>query len=149
MNFWYVDDKHNIMVDQKDINVVRENKMIGLARFQMIRVKRHSCRIHQMMKGRISTCYAHLMVDTEDKGDFIGRNEQVWKWKRKEGVEYEGKFRDYPMHGYFVDLPGSKSQADSTIYTMKENTWITRSTRLVAIYITVYNANYNLFSFMR
>lgn len=62
---------------------------------------------------------------------------------------YTGKLATYDGGGFYVDFPSTYEEAKELIESLKKNGWITRGTRCVFVDFTVYNANLNLFSFVK
>ncbi|UJR37362.1 hypothetical protein I4U23_030070 [Adineta vaga] len=148
---WY--NGENITNDQLGY-VLFENKIIGLPRLRQLRMKNNSCVVHKKFRSLIDECYAPYSSRKEDQGRFGPENrslllsEEPWNYKTSselQGSSRSGLISRYSGGGYVQELTRNFETAQAQIANLKENLWLDRSSRVVFLDFTLYNANINLF----
>jgi len=137
----------------EDANMLYENKLLGVPRLRMLRVRNDSCEIHEKFHGAIQVCYNHYSQEAEDREPF-GQgwrrftDADAWRYqtaKEIDGSMYWGKVGNYGGGGAVQKLHPKKAQTLAIIKELREGLWIDRATRLIIIDFTLYNANVNMF----
>jgi len=142
---------------QEDANILYENKLLGVPRIRMLRIKNDSCNVHPAFKKNILVCYSHYSKSVEDKGKFGQTwrrftHADAWRYqepKEIEGVDYWGKFAVYGGGGAVQTLDTRKNTSRAILRELREGLWIDRATRLIIVDFTIYNANINMFCIVK
>lgn len=136
-----------------DANMLYENKLLGVPRLRMLRVRNDSCEIHEKFHGAIQVCYSHYSQEAEDRQPF-GQGwrrftgADAWRYQTAKeigGSMYWGKVGNYGGGGAVQKLHPEKALTLAIIKELREGLWIDRATRLIIIDFTLYNANINMF----
>lgn len=153
---WYNGEKVN-----KSNFIYYENKLLGVPRLRQLRVKKGSCKVHKLFKNQISECYDSYSIFDEEKepyGIYFGNetkeqmNDTAWYYTSSFKVKapiISGKVSTYGAGGYIKNLGLNKIDSSDIINQLKLHKWIDRSTRVVFLDFTTYNANINLFCQIR
>ncbi|CAF0929169.1 unnamed protein product [Adineta ricciae] len=145
---WY--NGENVTQDQVGF-VLFENKIIGLPRLRQLRMKNNSCVVHKKFRSMIPDCYAPYSSSKEDRDPFGSENvtsKTAWRYQSSselDGLSDSGLVSRYSGGGYVEDLQRDYSLALAQLNDLKANLWLDRSTRVVFLDFTLYNANINLF----
>eukprot|EP00052_Salpingoeca_macrocollata_P023855 m.211336 g.211336 ORF g.211336 m.211336 type:complete len:752 (-) comp22127_c0_seq2:42-2297(-) len=139
-------------------HILLESKLLGLPRLRQLVVTSDSCTVPSDFRSTIDECYASyttgaeyrsalpatatVIADTADA--FVYRSESDLQ-----GSSYTGWISTYGGGGFTQLLPQNYSEAQLILANLKENTWLTRGTRVLFVDFTVYNVNINLFSIVR
>nr|CAI5850527.1 unnamed protein product [Callosobruchus analis] len=68
--FWeYTYDKE-YMRDENAMNVIYDNRVLGVPRLRQVRVRNDSCTIHPYFRNNITSCYSTYKPSHVDKSDF-------------------------------------------------------------------------------
>ncbi|CAG7837931.1 unnamed protein product [Allacma fusca] len=148
--------------------VLFENKLIGVPRLRQIRVRPDSCEIAPNFRQLIRQCYGEYSQDAEDTTlhwrPLPGSAWTYFTESQLYGSSYWGKFATYSGAGSYLDLridtvpptppggtpqPSAKDITREDIKILKRKHWITRATRVIFLDFSVYNANTNLFCFVK
>lgn len=146
---WY----NNMNVSAEERNFIYfENKLLGVPRVRQLKVKSDSCDIAKDFQADIKQCYAMYDPSVEDKEPFGPMNSTAWNYTETKILDHrdsEGHMAYYSGGGYYIDLKRNKEGSLAIIEDLFKNLWITRGTRAVMIDFTVYNANINLFCYIK
>nr|AKN21730.1 PKD2-4 [Schmidtea mediterranea] len=146
---WY----NNINFTSDQINFLYyENRLIGLPRLRQVRVRNDSCSIPSDFQGEIKQCFAAYSMSSESKDSYGQQNSTPWVYTNSsvlDTTEYQGIVATYGGGGFYVNLNSTQVDSYNTIMTLFNNLWIDRGTRAVIIDFTVYNANINLFCYIK
>lgn len=63
--------------------------------------------------------------------------------------DYAAQVGIYPNTGFYQNLSSKHDVFIKQLHELKTENWITRATRVVFIDMTIYNANVNLFAFVK
>ncbi|CAH1104598.1 unnamed protein product [Psylliodes chrysocephalus] len=130
------------------MNILHENKVLGVPRLRQVKVRNDSCIIHSYFRRLFLTCFDSFSSSSEDVEPFGPRNKTAWVYsssKQTKSLPYRGEISTYNGGGYYVNLSRNKSKTIQLIQDLKDNLWITRGTRAILIDFNVYNGNLNLF----
>ncbi|XP_074912956.1 polycystin-2-like protein 2 isoform X5 [Buteo buteo] len=99
----------------------------------------------------IQDCYSEYRYRAEDRSDFGLRNKSEWKYTSASSLSpwYWGSMGLYSSGGYMFTLPKSKQESVEKLVFLRQNSWLTRGTRVVFIDFSTYNANINLFCIIK
>eukprot|EP00118_Oscarella_pearsei_P013529 m.109041 g.109041 ORF g.109041 m.109041 type:complete len:797 (+) comp37336_c0_seq2:145-2535(+) len=128
--------------------IYHENKLLGLPRLRMLRVRSDSCSVAEDFADEITSCYASYSRAIENTSSFGLINGTAWTYHTENELDtrsYWGLLATYGGGGFPQLLNSTKVQANKAIGSLKENLWMDRGTRVVFIDFSVYNANINLF----
>ena len=105
-----------------------ESKVVSAPLLLQQRVTKDSCKVHQLFKETILECYGQLNSANEYTG-VLGKR---WNYS-------------LPHGGYSHLLPRTQDEAVELLNSLRSGNWLNRGTRYIALQLTVYNANVNLF----
>ena len=142
---------------QADKNFLYENRMLGVPRLRMLKVRNDSCSIPPSFAENIAVCYGKYSEAIEDRGRFSPGNLRfthvdAWRFQSSKELEtgkFWGKLGWYGGGGYVQNLHTTKERSESIIRELREFLWIDRGTRLLVLDLTFYNANVNFFSVIK
>ncbi|CAF0799310.1 unnamed protein product [Didymodactylos carnosus] len=150
---WYNDD--NITAAQYGY-VLYENKILGRPRLRQLRVTNHSCTVHKKFQALIPECFAPYGSNKEDKSLYGPVNDTIadtaWHYQSSselKGSSVAGLISTYSGSGYVQNLGVNYATSKAILDDLEQNLWLDRSTRVVLLDFTVYNANINLFCQIR
>ncbi|NXS62310.1 PK2L2 protein, partial [Brachypteracias leptosomus] len=153
LNGLYWDTWHNdTMVTLQDNSYIHyENLLLGVAQIRQLKVRNDTCSIHPSFQALIGDCYSAYNYRAEDRSDFGLKNESEWKYTSASSLSpwYWGSIGFYSSGGYVFTLPKSKQESMEKLMFLRQNSWLTRGTRVVFIDFSTYNANVNLFCVIR
>jgi len=142
-------------VAPSDRNILYENRMLGLPRLRQLRVQNLSCEIHPDFQNAIRYCYDEYSEEKVDKEPFgpgvrLKTSPTAWMYQTASQMDsspmvHMGKVGMYGGGGSVQNLHSLKNESALILKELKEALWIGRSTRVVFVDFTVYNANINLF----
>ncbi|XP_057670918.1 polycystin-2 isoform X2 [Diorhabda carinulata] len=138
-----VDEKH-----KNRMNILQENRVLGVPRMRQLKVRNDSCIIHEYFRKFFLTCYGGYSEASEDKEEFGPRNGTAWMYSSAgitKNLPYRAKVSTYGGGGYYLDFIPNKEETQTEIQMLKENLWVTRGTRAIFVDLSVYNGNLNVF----
>ena len=151
---WY--DKEKTKLDDYDggINILYENRLLGVPRMRQLQVRNDSCRVADDMRAIIKECYAEYSWLTEVYyNDSIGTgNGTEWRYcpeDELEGHPFWGEVGTYSGGGAYVDLSHKRNATVDLLARLRRDLWVGRGTRAIFVDFTVYNANINLFCIIK
>ncbi|KAI5753480.1 hypothetical protein M8J77_000560 [Diaphorina citri] len=158
-NFWYDlypdDILEDIPITERHTmrNVMYENKLIGLPRIRQLKVRNDSCEVHPDLTDLFRRCYDSFSEGYEDRRPFGIGSGTAWTYPRDSSVwdsdYYTGQVGSYPYSGFYQDLSANHNDFLAQLDMLRKGGWITRATRVVFIDFSMYNANVNLFCFVK
>ncbi|NXI43728.1 PK2L2 protein, partial [Galbula dea] len=144
---------NNSMLSYQNNNsyIYYENLLLGVAQIRQLRVSSNTCSIYPYFHDLIEDCYSKYHHWTEDRSAFGLRNDSEWKYTSGSSFSpwYWGSLGLYGSGGYVFTLPKSKQESMEKLAFLRQNSWLTRGTRVVFIDFSTYNANINLFCIIR
>ncbi|NXR13418.1 PK2L2 protein, partial [Semnornis frantzii] len=126
-----------------------ENLLLGVPQIRQLKVHHNSCSIHSYFRDTLEGCYSEYRHDAEDRSDFGLRNAPEWRYSPASSLWHWGSVALYSSGGYKFTLPRSKEESIEKLEFLRQNSWLTRGTRVVFIDFSTYNANINLFCIIR
>merc|ERR1719247_3162183 len=127
------------------------NRIIGSMRFWQVRVQRKpSCQVGDLFANYNTNCFQPLLDYTQDIEPY-GEPEGIYQYSEEpQGwVDYAGVLGTYPRMGHAELLVPNITAATQKIARLKQDDWISASTRAVFIDFTVWNMNLNLHAVIR
>nr|KAF6448369.1 polycystin 2 like 2, transient receptor potential cation channel [Rousettus aegyptiacus] len=146
---WY---NNNQLYDLKNSSrIYYENILLGVPRVRQLKVRNNTCQVYSSFQSLMSECYAKYTSENEDISDFGLNSDTEWKYSSAtvSSPRHWGFLGVYQNGGYIFTLSKSKSETKSKFVTLRQNSWITRETRVIFIDFSLYNANVNLFCIIR
>nr|CAH7754799.1 unnamed protein product [Callosobruchus chinensis] len=147
--FWeYTYDNEN-MKDENAMNVIYDNRVLGVPRLRQVRVRNDSCKVHNYFRSNFTSCYGTYKPSHTDKADFGPGGSTAWMYsstKETKSMSYRGRMSTYEGDGFYVDLLRERNGTLKIIKHLQENKWIRRGTRAVFIEVTIYNTNTDLYA---
>ncbi|XP_009708086.1 PREDICTED: polycystic kidney disease 2-like 2 protein, partial [Cariama cristata] len=136
---------------QNNSHIYYENLLLGVAQVRQLKVRNNTCSIYPYFRTFLEDCYSEYHYRAEDRSDFGLRNESEWKYTSASSLSpwYWGSMGLYSSGGYTFTLPKSKQESMEKLVFLRQNSWLTRGTRVVFIDFSTYNANINLFCIIR
>ncbi|KAM6055507.1 polycystin-2-like protein 2 isoform 5-T7 [Theristicus caerulescens] len=136
---------------QNNSHIYYENLLLGVAQIRQLKVRNNTCSIYPYFHTFLEDCYSEYRYGAEDRSDFGLSNESEWKYSSASSLSpwYWGSMGLYSSGGYMFTLPKSKQESMEKLVFLRENSWLTRGTRVVFIDFSTYNANINLFCIIR
>ncbi|XP_075457673.1 polycystin-2-like protein 2 isoform X2 [Ascaphus truei] len=145
-NTWY----NNQTISQDRSFIYYENLLLGVAQIRQLKVGENTCRVHSFFKTFTNDCFTAYHYKFEDTAEFGLKNASEWRYKSPIFVEWHwGHMGTYSSGGFIANLSHTKESSLMTIQHLKENSWLTRGSRVVFIDFSVYNPNVNLFCVAR
>ena len=143
-------------VPPQDQGVLYENRLLGLPRLRQIRVQSAQCPIPHSFRRLVRICYPPYDQTVDEKGVYSFKGDEsnatsMKTWKNYfeqsalNGSSYWGKLATYTGGGAYFLLSTNKLDTLQSLNELKNELWITRSTRVIFLDFTLYNANVNLF----
>ncbi|KFP76048.1 Polycystic kidney disease 2-like 2 protein, partial [Apaloderma vittatum] len=146
---WY----NNMALTFKNNNsrIYYENLLLGVAQIRQLKVRTGTCSIYPYFRTLLEDCYSEYHYLAEDRSDFGLRSGSEWKYTSASSLSpwYWGSMGLYSSGGYLFTLPKSKQESVQKLVFLRQNSWLTRATRVVFIDFSTYNANINLFCVIR
>ena len=147
---------HDNKIGEKEIYIYNENKLLSLPRLRQLRINNASCDIPPVFSNVLFNCYSDYSSSEEDTDtlDFVSyyadqsEGSKYYNDRLKTRV-YSGQLARYSRGGYEQLLSTNKDISSFIVHDLKHNGWIDRSTRVVFIDFTVYNANINMFCIVK
>ncbi|NXH14048.1 PK2L2 protein, partial [Bucco capensis] len=132
-------------------HIYYENLLLGVAQIRQLRVNNNTCSIYPYFHDLLEDCYSKYHYWAEDRSDFGLRNDSEWKYTSASSLSpwYWGSVGLYSSGGYLFTLPKSKQESMEKLAFLRQNSWLTRGTRVVFVDFSTYNANVNLFCIIR
>uniref|UniRef100_A0A6P7F3I7 Polycystin-2-like isoform X1 n=1 Tax=Diabrotica virgifera virgifera TaxID=50390 RepID=A0A6P7F3I7_DIAVI len=146
--FWESTYGNGEAKDSDGMNILYENKVLGVPRIRMVKVRNDSCIVHEYFLRMFLDCYDEYSEEAEDKEKFGIGTATGWTYYDEtvtKSLKYRGKIATYGGGGFYNDFSDTKVETQEIIKNLKDNMWITRGTRAVFVDFTVYNANLNIF----
>ncbi|NXX22350.1 PK2L2 protein, partial [Podargus strigoides] len=146
---WY--DDMPLVRRKNSSRIYYENLLLGVAQIRQLKVRNNTCSINPYFHTLLEDCYSQYRYGAEDRSDFGPTNESEWKYTSAPSLSpwYWGSVGLYSSGGYVLTLPKSKQESMEKLVFLKQNSWLTRGTRVVFIDFSTYNANINLFCIVR
>uniref|UniRef100_A0A7S1N9G3 Polycystin cation channel PKD1/PKD2 domain-containing protein n=1 Tax=Eutreptiella gymnastica TaxID=73025 RepID=A0A7S1N9G3_9EUGL len=135
----------------------QDNYRIGSLRFRQVRIQASDdCPVDPALSGYISSCYPTMQDATESTQSFGPANSAAWIWRDTEQLCGEQKERSYcgslgatgqrsenvyPASGFAWDFANNYTTAMAELKSLKDNTWVDASTRVVVVEFTLFNPN--------
>ncbi|KAF6082518.1 polycystin 2 like 2, transient receptor potential cation channel [Phyllostomus discolor] len=143
----YWDSQHN----DKSSHIYYENIVLGVPRVRQLKVRNNTCKVYPSFRPLMTDCYAKYTSENEDVSDFGLKHDTEWKYSAPStnSTWHRGFVGVYHNGGYLFTLSKSKSETETKLTKLQQNSWITRGTRVVFIDFSLYNANVNLFCIIR
>ncbi|XP_050761052.1 polycystic kidney disease 2-like 2 protein [Gymnogyps californianus] len=145
---WY---NNTTLTLQNNSHIYYENLLLGVAQIRQLKVRNNTCSIYPYFRTFLEDCYSEYRYRAEDRSDFGLRNESEWKYTSATSLSpwYWGSVGLYSSGGYMFTLPKSKQESVEKLVFLRQNSWLTRGTRVVFIDFSTYNANINLFCIIK
>uniref|UniRef100_A0A8C8A310 Polycystin 2 like 2, transient receptor potential cation channel n=1 Tax=Otus sunia TaxID=257818 RepID=A0A8C8A310_9STRI len=141
---WY---NNATLPPQNKSYIYYENLLLGVAQIRQLKVRNNTCAIYPYFHTLLKDCYSDYHYRAEDRSDFGLGNGSEWKYTSASSLSqwYWGSMSLYNNGGYMFTLPRSKQESMQKLAFLRQNSWLTRGTRVVFIDFSTYNANLNLF----
>ncbi|XP_026952518.1 polycystin-2-like protein 2 isoform X6 [Sagmatias obliquidens] len=146
---WY---NNKSLYDLKNSSrIYYENILLGVPRVRQLKVRNNTCKVHSSFQSLMNECYDKYTSENEDLSDFGLKYDTEWKYSAPiiNSPWHWGFTGVYRNGGYIFTLSKSKSETLNKFINLRMNSWITRSTRVIFIDFSLYNANVNLFCVIR
>ncbi|XP_010577503.1 PREDICTED: polycystic kidney disease 2-like 2 protein [Haliaeetus leucocephalus] len=145
---WY---NNTTLTLQNNSHIYYENLLLGVAQIRQLKVRNNTCSIYPYFHHFLEDCYSEYRYRAEDRSDFGLRNKSEWKYTSASSLSpwYWGSMGLYSSGGYMFTLPKSKQESVEKLVFLRQNSWLTRGTRVVFIDFSTYNANINLFCIIK
>ncbi|XP_010123541.1 PREDICTED: polycystic kidney disease 2-like 2 protein, partial [Chlamydotis macqueenii] len=142
---WY--DNMTLTLQNDSSHIYYENLLLGVAQIRQLKVRNNTCSIYPYFRTFLEDCYSEYRYQVEDRSEFGLRNEPEWGYTSASSLSpwYWGSMGFYSSGGYIFTLPKSKQESMEKLVFLRQNSWLTRGTRVVFIDFSTYNANINLF----
>ncbi|NXX41085.1 PK2L2 protein, partial [Tricholaema leucomelas] len=144
---WY--NNRTFTLQHNSSHIYYENLLVGVPQIRQLKVHLNSCSIHPYFRAALEGCYSQYRYGAEDRADFGPGNTPEWKYSSASSLWYWGSVALYSSGGYKFTLPRSKQGSLKKLEFLRQNSWLTRGTRVVFIDFSTYNANINLFCVIR
>uniref|UniRef100_A0A8C6AQ38 Polycystin-2-like protein 2 n=1 Tax=Monodon monoceros TaxID=40151 RepID=A0A8C6AQ38_MONMO len=146
---WY--NNKNLYDLKNSSRIYYENILLGVPRVRQLKVRNNTCKVHSSFQSLMNECYDKYTSENEDLSDFGLKYDTEWKYSAPiiNSPWHWGFTGVYRNGGYIFTLPKSKSETLNKFINLRMNSWITRSTRVIFIDFSLYNANVNLFCIIR
>ncbi|NXG60458.1 PK2L2 protein, partial [Hemiprocne comata] len=146
---WY--NNTTLTLQSNNSQIYYENLLLGAAQIRQLKVRNNTCSIYPYFHTFLGDCYSEYSYQVEDRSDFGLRNSSEWKYTSGSSLSlwYWGSMGWYSSGGYMFTLPKSKQESMEKLVFLRQNSWLTRGTRVVFIDFSTYNANINLFCIIR
>ncbi|KFQ70182.1 Polycystic kidney disease 2-like 2 protein, partial [Phaethon lepturus] len=145
---WY---NNTTLTVQNNSHIYYENLLLGVAQIRQLKVRNNTCSIYPYFRTFLEGCYGEYRYRAEDRSDFGLNNASEWKYTSASSLSpwYWGSIGLYSSGGYIFTLPKLKQESMEKLVFLRQNSWLTRGTRVVFIDFSTYNANVNLFCIIR
>ncbi|NXE04016.1 PK2L2 protein, partial [Lophotis ruficrista] len=142
---WY--DNTTLTLQNDSSHIYYENLLLGVAQIRQLKVRNNTCSIYPYFRTFLEDCYSEYRYQVEDRSEFGLRSESEWQYTSASSLSpwYWGSMGFYSSGGYMFTLPKLKQDSVEKLVFLRENSWLTRGTRVVFIDFSTYNANINLF----
>ncbi|XP_028349241.1 polycystin-2-like protein 2 [Physeter macrocephalus] len=146
---WY--NNKNLYDLKNSSRIYYENILLGVPRVRQLKVRNNTCKVHSSFQSLMNECYDKYTSENEDLSDFGLKYDTEWKYSAPSihSPWHWGFTGVYRNGGYSFTLSKSKSETLNKFINLRMNSWITRSTRVIFIDFSLYNANVNLFCIIR
>ncbi|NXF48059.1 PK2L2 protein, partial [Oceanites oceanicus] len=146
---WY--NNMTLTLQNNSSHIYYENLLLGVAQIRQLKVRNKTCSIYPYFRTFLEGCYSEYRYQAEDRSDFGLRNGSEWKYTSASSLSpwYWGSTGLYSSGGYMFTLPKSKQESMEKLVLLRQNSWLTRGTRVVFIDFSTYNANINLFCIIK
>ncbi|KFQ35103.1 Polycystic kidney disease 2-like 2 protein, partial [Mesitornis unicolor] len=146
---WY--NNRTLTFQNSSSHIYYENLLLGVAQIRQLRVRNNTCSVYPSFRTFLQDCYSEYHYRAEDRSDFGLQNESEWKYTSTSSLSpwYRGSMGSYNSGGYLFTLPKSKQESMKKLVFLRQNSWLTRGTRVVFVDFSTYNANINLFCIIR
>ncbi|NXQ78737.1 PK2L2 protein, partial [Nyctibius grandis] len=146
---WF--DNATLTLQNNNSHIYYENLLLGVAQIRQLKVRNNTCSIYPYFHTFFEDCYSEYRYRAEDRSGFGLRNKSEWKYTPAPSLSlwYWGSVGLYNGGGYMFTLPKSKQESVEKLVFLRQNSWLTRGTRVVFIDFSTYNANVNLFCIIK
>eukprot|EP00656_Telonema_subtile_P016578 TRINITY_DN1876_c0_g1_i1.p1 TRINITY_DN1876_c0_g1~~TRINITY_DN1876_c0_g1_i1.p1 ORF type:complete len:631 (-),score=163.24 TRINITY_DN1876_c0_g1_i1:1020-2912(-) len=131
-------------VYQGGSTIGRSNTMLGALRMRQLRCQPSTCSVQTEIDPNATVCYPQLSGSGDQ--DQFGTN-QTYSFSSESGFGWTSGMTglEYPASGFVTPLSqDSKTEALTTLASMKASQWIDLQTRFVAFEVNTYNPNVDL-----
>uniref|UniRef100_A0A8B9PNQ1 Polycystin 2 like 2, transient receptor potential cation channel n=1 Tax=Apteryx owenii TaxID=8824 RepID=A0A8B9PNQ1_APTOW len=144
---WY--NNMTLTIQKNSSHIYYENLLLGVAQIRQLKVRNGTCSIYPYFQTFLKECYCEYRYRAEDRSAFGLKN--GWKYVSVSSLSpwYWGYVGLYSNGGFIFTLPKSKQKSMEKLVFLRQNSWLTRGTRVVFIDFSMYNANVNLFCIIR
>ncbi|CAG9853679.1 unnamed protein product [Phyllotreta striolata] len=135
-------------IEENEMNILYENKILGVPRLRQVKVRNDSCTIHSYFRRLFTVCYNAYSKKAEDTQPFGPGTKTAWVYsssRETNSFSFSGKMCTYEGGGYYVDLAQTKAETVQMIQNLKDELWIRRGTRGIFLDFSVYNGNLDIF----
>ncbi|XP_067161163.1 polycystin-2-like protein 2 [Apteryx mantelli] len=146
---WY--NNMTLIIQKNSSHIYYENLLLGVAQIRQLKVRNGTCSIYPYFQTFLKECYCEYRYRAEDRSAFGLKNGSEWKYVSVSSLSpwYWGYVGLYSNGGFIFTLPKSKQKSMEKLVFLRQNSWLTRGTRVVFIDFSMYNANVNLFCIIR
>uniref|UniRef100_A0A8B9PJW7 Polycystin 2 like 2, transient receptor potential cation channel n=1 Tax=Apteryx owenii TaxID=8824 RepID=A0A8B9PJW7_APTOW len=146
---WY--NNMTLTIQKNSSHIYYENLLLGVAQIRQLKVRNGTCSIYPYFQTFLKECYCEYRYRAEDRSAFGLKNGSEWKYVSVSSLSpwYWGYVGLYSNGGFIFTLPKSKQKSMEKLVFLRQNSWLTRGTRVVFIDFSMYNANVNLFCIIR
>ncbi|XP_062443711.1 polycystin-2-like protein 2 [Rhea pennata] len=146
---WY--NNMTLTIQKNSSHIYYENLLLGVAQIRQLKVRNGTCSIYPYFQTLLKECYGKYRYRAEDRSAFGLKNGSEWKYASISSLSpwYWGYAGLYSNGGFIFTLPKSKQESVEKLVFLRQNSWLTRGTRVVFIDFSLYNANINLFCVIR
>uniref|UniRef100_A0A8D0KHC3 Polycystin 2 like 2, transient receptor potential cation channel n=1 Tax=Salvator merianae TaxID=96440 RepID=A0A8D0KHC3_SALMN len=146
---WYNDN--STFTYQNSSHIYYENLLLGVPQFRQLKIRNNTCSIYPSFRAFLKVCYGKYRYEHEDRESFGFKNASEWHYGTSKTLtpSHWGLIGLYSTGGFMFTLPKSKTESAQKLAFLKENSWVTRGTRVVFIDFSMYNANVNLFCIVK
>ncbi|NXG31775.1 PK2L2 protein, partial [Dromaius novaehollandiae] len=146
---WY--NNMTLTIQKNSSRIYYENLLLGVAQIRQLKVRNGTCSIYPYFQTLLRECYCEYRYQAEDRSAFGLKNGSEWNYVSVSSLSpwYWGYVGLYSNGGFIFTLPKSKQESMEKLVFLRQNSWLTRGTRVVFIDFSMYNANINLFCIIR
>ncbi|XP_025957712.2 polycystin-2-like protein 2 [Dromaius novaehollandiae] len=146
---WY--NNVTLTIQKNSSRIYYENLLLGVAQIRQLKVRNGTCSIYPYFQTLLKECYCEYRYQAEDRSAFGLKNGSEWNYVSVSSLSpwYWGYVGLYSNGGFIFTLPKSKQESMEKLVFLRQNSWLTRGTRVVFIDFSMYNANINLFCIIR
>ncbi|XP_070595298.1 polycystin-2-like protein 2 isoform X2 [Erythrolamprus reginae] len=148
-NTWYTENSTSSY--RNSSHIYYENLLLGVAQIRQLKVRNNTCSVYPSFRAFMRECYGQYSYNYEERESFGFKNDSAWHYQSSNVLDpwHWGLIGLYSTGGFTFILTKSKKESLAMVTFLKENSWLTRGTRVVFIDFSMYNANVNLFCIAR